>query len=399
MNNIRYKFEILLSVLLMFFSSCNNDSIISDENKSIVTFEKNELPVISEPGETLSFNVKIKSDCSIKYVVTILDSKELDNSLKEYSENVKNIEYAFEYKVKNEDVGHTLNFIVKVKDEYEKEHQTEYMVYVKSAKPNIDIIIPEDAPTEILEGETVDFTVEITSSIDLKVVNVFLEEKELEDLTVNEFEDPQNVQFNFEYKTNPSQSGMTLDFVFKAMDGNGNIVQKNYTLNVIREVELDISEYYGVKMGSQSNTQLGQCLNTKDGLVYKISDSKSFSQLIDIVNFYSNGTHTINLTSPSDTSIDAIYKGENSLTNWEQRNETKFKTTPLINVDFDKIITHDEIKSIYESVEMPEVIKQKITQENVVLFKNCNNKYGIIILKSFQGGSAGYIEVDLKIGK
>ena len=86
-----YKLGLLLCLTTFALLACDSeDDNIQQAPKPTVKFTKvGEAPVIAYPGTELNFSVEMTATSGIKRVVTMLDSKELPGSLKEYSEETE----------------------------------------------------------------------------------------------------------------------------------------------------------------------------------------------------------------------------------------------------------------------------------------------------------------------
>ena len=111
----------------------------------------------------------------------------------------------------------------------------------------------------------VTFDIEITSATTLRSIKTYLEGLEITDLTKETFENPNSDTYVFSYTTTDLNAGQTLSFTFEVMDANGGIVRSEYSIEVTRAVELDINEFYTLKIGAQASTDAGPFLNTTNG--------------------------------------------------------------------------------------------------------------------------------------
>ena len=338
----------------------------------------------------------------IKKVVTMLDSQEIPGSAKEYPENTDKDSYSVSYTIKSEEVGKTLNFVILATDNEEKKSTAEYVVYIQAAKPEIEIKIPNTAPETVTAGEVVAFDIEITSATTLRSIKTYLEGLEITDLTKETFENPNSDIYVFSYTTTDLNAGQTLLFTFEVMDANGGIVRSEYSVEVTRAVELDINEFYTLKIGAQASTDAGPFLNTTNGEIYVRDGAAAKSANIDITLFYSNGSYGYYFVSPSDASIEAIFKAPDAITTWEHRNSTKLKVIQMTPDEFLAINSAEMIQNLYTSSSEAEVEKltDKLGVGSIIGFKTVTDKYGIIIVRSFASGSSkGNVTIDMKVEK
>ena len=293
MKLLKYNLGILLCLTAIFFIACDSDDETIQQNpKPTIKFTKvGDEPVIAYPGTELSFSVEMTGTAGIKKVVTMLDSQEIPGSAKEYPGNTDKDSYSVSYTIKSEEVGKTLNFVILATDNEEKKSTAEYVVYIQAAKPEIEIKIPDTAPETVTAGEVVTFDIEITSATTLRSIKTYLEGLEITDLTKETFENPNSDTYVFSYTTTDLNAGQTLSFTFEVMDANGGIVRSEYSIEVTRAVELDINEFYTLKIGAQASTDAGPFLNTTNGEIYVRDGAAAKSANIDITLFYSNGSY------------------------------------------------------------------------------------------------------------
>ena len=404
MKLLKYKLGILLCLTAIFFIACDSDDENIQQNpKPTIKFTKvgNE-PVIAYPGTELSFSVEMAGTAGIKRVVTMLDSQEIPGSAKEYPENTDKGSYSASYTIKSEEVGKTLNFVILATDNEEKKSTTEYAVYVQAAKPEIEIRIPDTAPETVTAGEVVAFDIEITSATTLRSIKTYLEGLEITDLAKETFENPNSDTYVFSYTTTDLNAGQTLSFTFEVMDANGGIVRSEYSVEVTRAVELDINEFYTLKIGAQTSTDAGPFLNTTNGEIYVREGAAAKSANIDITLFYSNGSYGYYFVSPSDASIEAIFKAPDAITTWEHRNSTKLKVIQITPDEFLAINSAEMIQNLYTNSSEAEVEKltDKLGVGSIIGFKTVADKYGIMIVRSFASGSSkGNVTIDMKVEK
>ena len=203
----------------------------------------------------------------------------------------------------------------------------------------------------------VTFDIEITSATTLRSIKTYLEGLEITDLTKETFENPNSDTYVFSYTTTDLNAGQTLSFTFEVMDANGGIVRSEYSIEVTRAVELDINEFYTLKIGAQASTDAGPFLNTTNGEIMYETEAAAKSANIDITLFYSNGSYGYYFVSPSDASIEAIFKAPDAITTWEHRNSTKLKVIQMTPDEFLAINSAEMIQNLYTNSSEAEVEK------------------------------------------
>lgn len=405
MKQLGYNIGILLCITAIFFMACSSDEENIQQNpKPTIKFKAENNPVVAYPGTELNFSVEMTATAGIKKVITMLDSQEIPGSAKDYPDNTDKGSYNVSYTVKAGEVGKTLNFVILAYDGNENKSTTEYTVYVQAAKPKIDIKIPEAAPQSVAAGEVVAFNIDVTSDAAFIHIKTFLGDSELTELRKETFQNPNSDSYAFSYTTTDLDAGQTLSFTFQVMDANGGIVRSEYKVEVTRAVELDINEFYGIKIGAQISPDAGPFLNTVNGEIYVRDGATAKSPNIDITLFYSSNASTAGyyFVSPSDASIEAIFKAPDPITGWTQRNDTKLKTMEMTSDEFLAINSKEMIENLYTNSSGVEVGKltTKLGVGSVVGFKTAAGKYGIIIVRSHASGSSkGNVTIDMRVQK
>lgn len=403
MKLLKYNLGLLLCLTVVFFSGCSDDDDdVQQAKRATIKFEKqgNE-PVIAYPDDQLTFSVNMTASAGINRVVTMLDSKEIPGSAKEYSDTAEKESYSVSYTVKPDEVGKTLNFVIEAYDRDGNKSTAEYIVYIQAAKPNINIKIPDTAPESVTAGDVIQFDVEITSELAFRYITTYLGTSELTDLRKESFTDPNTDLYSFSYTTTDLDGAQTLTFVFEVMNENGSVVRTNYQVEVERAAELDINEFNGVKIGAQNCVDAGPYFNSVTGEVYFQDGSGAKAADIDLTFFYSGGSSAFILVAPSDITMDAIFIKGDPIKNWAVRNDTKLKKLTITPSEFLALNSAASIKDVYDNSGVAEVSKTTGLAINaVVAFKTVTGKYGIMIMRSHTGGkNTNYATFDIKVEK
>ncbi|KAA8485049.1 hypothetical protein BDE36_2241 [Arcticibacter tournemirensis] len=398
----------LLSCLIFFvFSGCSKDDEIA-EPKAKVSFRyetTGNVPLLAYPNDELTIELNIASSSDVRKVVTMLDGEEISGSSREYTAGTSNTTYSTLYKVKTEDVGNTLLFVVASFDSEGNKGTKEFPVYIQSAKPNIKITIPEIAPESIPSNEVVIFDISVTSDIALKSIKTYLNNTELEGLSKTSFSDPNSDVYTFSYRPQAVDIGQSLVFVFEVMDANGNIMKAEYPLTVTRVEELTINEYYNIQMGAQKCTVAGPFMNAISGQIYVVAGSAAVSPSIDLIAFYSGSTRAYFITSPTFANVASnIYtvaaSGADAMENWTVRNQTILKQLSLTPEQFASVNNGEMIRNYYNSGGAELETTAGLKDNDVVVFKTAAGKHGILVIKGRSANAnTGYMTIDMKVEK
>lgn len=403
MKLLKYNLGLLLCLAAICFYGCSDDDDnVQQVQNATIKFEKTSPePVIAYPADILNFSVNMTASAGIKRVVTMIDSKEIPGSAKEYSDSAEKESYAVSYTVQAAEVGKTLNFVIEAYDRDGKKSTAEYIVYIQAAKPNIDITIPAEAPETVTSGDVIQFDVAVTSEFALKYIKTYLGGTELTNLSKDVFSDPNSDLYSFSYTTTDIDGNQTLTFTIEVMNENGSIVRSEYQVAVERAVVLDIHEFNGVKIGAQNCVDAGPYFNSVTGEVSFQDGAGAKSADIDLTFFYSGGSNAFMLVSPSDITMDAIFIKGDPIKNWTTRNDTKLKKLTITPDEFLALNSTASIQDVYNNSVIAEVSKTPgLAIGSIVAFKTAAGKYGIMIMRSHTGGkNTNYATFDIKVEK
>ena len=379
-----------------------------------------EAPETAYPGDKVSYSFAIEYEAGIAEAAAELNNEIIEETAEAYPDAPATVSYSFDYTVKSEDAGQTLDFVVRVKGADGTENSYDVPLYVLAAKADIDIVIPSDAPQECSIEDNLAFTVNITSGNDLKSVKTIKDNEEITSLTMTVFENPKEVAYPFSYQADVLDVGSPVTFRFEVMDANGNLVTADYSVTFTKPASDEISEYFGVNMGYQNNTDYGQYLDAETGSVFGMPEGYENCEEIDIVVYYSGNQNTPGLAfaDPASSNASTMFKeatviakggdSNDAVSNWLKRNITTFKRVTSVRdgqaevteATFAALSTKAEIEAIYNDSEIAEATPQATVQPNdYIAFYTATGKYGIIKVVSRDANNKGAIVIDYKITK
>jgi hypothetical protein len=398
--------KILLCFLAIAAVACKKDK--TDQQAiafSVKITQKTALPAVVTPADEINFDlgVEANAEATIAGLELSLDGTALTAAT---GNGTNKFDLQHTYKPTSLEVGRSLIFKLKVTNQEGQAVEKDFVVYVQSAPANIAIVLPATAPTEIMDNETADFNIAVTSENDIRYIKTFLNQTEIAALTKTTFANPKADSYQFVYQPQATDIDKNLEFYIEVMDNLGNLVRHPFTIAVKRSVAVDFNVYTDVVLGAQRSTGPGPFFNASTGEVYVTSGVAAKAAGVDLVTFYSGSTNSYNLTSPTLATVAAnIYTvalyGADALDNWSTRNKTLIKKITLSQNDFDLIGSAADIQNLYTSSSVTATeTSGGMANGNVIVFLTANNKYGVLLLKARSANAnTGNVTVDVKVQK
>lgn len=404
MKNIPLKLLFFIAVLTFFACKKEDNLVVQNDAFSAKVTQNVTLPLTVTSKDQVEFDLLITTDSTstLKTAVLQLDEDEL-HTAPASADNKIAVQYT--YSLDKKEVGKSLIFRLVVTDEEGRSVSKDFTVYVQLAPADIRITVPDDAPAEILDNETADFNIAVTSENDIKYIKTFADGNEITALTKETFTDPREDSYRFTYQPTAADADKTISFLIEVMDVMGNTVRKDFALTIKRSQTADFTPYFDVNLGAQRSTAHGPFFNAANGEVYATTGSASKSGDIDLVVFYSGSSRAYNITSPTLASVsEFIYTaaayGDDAMINWPTRNQTLIKKIPLSREDFDLAAASD-IAALYTGAAgAAEESSGGLADNNVIVFKTADDKYGLLYVKSRSANAnTGHLTVDIKMQK
>ncbi len=190
----------------------------------------------------------------------------------------------------------------------------------------------------------------------------------------------------------------TITYEFKVTDKDGRIASRKVTITVkAQQGPTAPKKYTGIAL---DNTN--RFFSSTNGSTYDDAGASANAGIIDIAYFYSSVSEH-NIVSPADLTNSGIY-GTFAI-NWSGGVTTEFRANANVAADSIRNLTDETLlmqmfndgtpvqancgNTNCTGTRVNNSIDQNIVQNNVILFKGANGKYGAIIINSFNNGSAG----------
>lgn len=419
-NYIVYALFLALSLPVFFSCSKDDDGTGPDQTHDRITFAlTSEAPVAEYPGTQVSYTFTVEYPAGLSQIVAMLDGKEIENSKQIYEDAPVSVTYDFRYTLLASQSGQTVDFVFKATGADGYEGSIDYPVYVFASQADVDIELPDDAPTEvdIFSQTELAFNVKISAAAGLMKIRTLKNGEAIEALTKTEgFTSSKTDVYAFEYKPTAGDVGQTVTFTFEVTDNDGNLVTSDYAVKFIRAASTELDEYYGINVGLNRCTSYGPFLDADACKVYTVADGYEKCADIDIVLFWSNNPGTQGLAvcganmqnastiynAATITDMGGVAEGAESdvITNWPVRNATLFKTTTMTVDEYASVYTRDELVAAYENcTEAESGLANMLNADRVVVFKTVDGRYGIMKVVSSGTGNKDNAVFDYKIEK
>ena len=218
-------------------------ALIGCEEKNIVDVKEDhgslsmtligEAPVLAYPEDNVHYNLNVSYSEGLKSVYTSIDGVIVDGSEKTYEGTTEEVLYSFGYIFSAEQIGQSIDFVFTAEGVDGYKHSIDYPVYVRSISETVTLSLPEELPSEVIMGESVEFDVKVSTGYSIAKIRTFKNGVELASLTKTEgFASNKEDAYHFVYTTTSEDGGKDIAFVFEASDVKGNFGTADYKLHV-----------------------------------------------------------------------------------------------------------------------------------------------------------------------
>lgn len=399
-----YIYLLLFFNVLVILSSCKKETPLEQTFKVDIP---SGTPEVAYVGRELTFDVALNAASGLQKAEVRMDFQQVEGSEQsDYANSTTGI-YHFSYTPTEFDLGKRLSFVIVAYDSRGFTTSATHEVMVEEAPVNIEIQIPEDAPSTTSPEELIEFDIQVSSELDIKEISTSVNGAIIEDLTKTNFDNPRLDFYHLAYTTNNDDAGTELVFTIQVTDVENKVKTAEYKIVVDgNRVPKPVVEFRDVMLGGQKSTENGHFLNTTTGSTHFSDGVAAISETIDLLFFVSGSSTGKNITAPSFSNSAIVYSVNqsdevNALAAWPVRNDTKLKRlTGVSPEDFEAIVLDSEIKALYDSVEEATDNINRITENDIIVFKTVKDKYGIIIVKApLPAKNTGSLIFDYKIQK
>lgn len=264
-------------------------------------------------------------------------------------------------------------------------------------------INPSSATIDV--GQTADFTYTVVSEKNLEEIRIIARNVTQE--TVTDFTNNDSHNGSFSFTPLATDAGTKVTITVEAIDKDNNRSSQSVEVTVNEQTEpIAIESFPAILLGAQDNANTGSFLDASTGNVYKVSDARTNSQLIDMAYLQgsaSNGQGAV-IGSLRDASVEQVF----STTSWTTRNNTRFRNTTLSETNFNAITDGSELTAAYAAGTEPNVTNgnqsegsasrvNQLTAGKVFAFRTADGKEGLAYIVSVDAGETGSIRLNVKV--
>lgn len=402
----------VMLMLLVTGASCTEDpSGTLVEPKFMVSLE-NEVPAVTYPSVTLDFSFSLSYEGGLSEAYVSMNGLEMEGSRTVFEGAPQTAALDFSYTVKDSEAGTTVDVVVNMVGADGAVGRWDVPVFVRAAKPDIRIVLPENVPSEFDVKKELSLEVDIVSgTTDMKTVSVYKGTELVEIIESDGFDTPRSLKYMFSYTAPKYEAGTPVVFRIEVMDVNGNIVSHEFSITFVKPPLVELYEYTAVQMGMNRNMEFGQCLDLFSGTVFEMAGVGEKCADVDLVLFFSNNAATkgLSLASPHKSNLKTSYSVENTQAlggaesdapeNWATRNVTEFIQLELTEEEFADIELKEHVYSSFpDGAESVDILQQQKKGYSFA-FKTADGKRGVAYITSSPSNNTGMATFNIKVEK
>lgn len=403
----------VMLMLLVTGASCTEDlagTLV--EPKFMVSLE-NEVPAVTYPSVTLDFSFSLSYEGGLSEAYVSMNGLEMEGSRTVFEGAPQTAALDFSYTVKDSEAGTTVDVVVNMVGADGAVGRWDVPVFVRAAKPDIRIVLPENVPSEFDVKKELSLEVDIVSgTTDMKTVSVYKGTELVEIIESDGFDTPRSLKYMFSYTAPKYEAGTPVVFRIEVMDVNGNIVSHEFSITFVKPPLVELYEYTAVQMGMNRNMEFGQCLDLFSGTVFEMAGVGEKCADVDLVLFFSNSANTkgMSLASPNKSNVTVIYKkdtvvdllgGEESdvPSAWSVRNATEFIQLGLTEEEYADVETKEHVYAHFPDGAESTGLLQQQKKGYSFAFKTADGKRGVAYITSSPSNNTGMATFNIKVEK
>lgn len=404
--------SMVMLMLLVIGASCIEDSAGTQVEPKFMVSLENEVPAVTYPSVTLDFSFSLSYEGGLSEAYISMNGLEMEGTRTVFDGAPETAVLNFSYTVKDSEAGTTVDVVVNMVGADGALGRWDVPVFVRAAKPDIRVILPENTPLEFDVKKELSLEVDVVSgTTDLKSISVYKGAELMETIESEGFDTPRSLKYMFTYTAPKYEAGAPVVFRIEVMDVNGNIVSHEFSITFVKPPLVELYEYTAVQMGMNKNMEFGQCLDLFSGTVYKLAGVGEKCEDIDIVLFFSNNAATkgMSIASPQKSNLKTSYNVENTLAlggeesdapeNWSVRNKTDFIQLELTEEEYADIELKEHVCSLFPDDAVSVDILQQQKKGNSFAFRTADGKRGVVYITSAPSNNTGFTIFNIKVEK
>lgn len=405
--------SMVMLMLLVIGASCIEDSAGTQVEPKFMVSLENEVPAVTYPSVTLDFSFSLSYEGGLSEAYISMNGLEMEGTRTVFDGAPETAVLNFSYTVKDSEAGTTVDVVVNMVGADGALGRWDVPVFVRAAKPDIRVILPENTPVEFDVKKELSLEVDVVSgTTDLKSISVYKGTELMETIESEGFDTPRSLKYMFTYTAPKYEAGAPVVFRIEVMDVNGNIVSHEFSITFVKPPLVELYEYTAVQMGMNMNKEFGQCVNLFSGTVFKMDETGENCADIDMVLFFSNNSTSrgMSLASPNKSNVTVIYKKETVVdllggeesdmpSAWSVRNATKFIQLELTEEEYADIELKEHVCSLFPDDAASVDILQQQKKGNSFAFRTADGKRGVVYITSAPSNNTGFTIFNIKVEK
>ncbi|MGN1226612.1 MAG: hypothetical protein ACI4TL_05170, partial [Candidatus Cryptobacteroides sp.] len=152
---------LLVALFSLALASCEEKQEVElkAEHGSLSMTLTGDAPVLAYPEDNVHYNLNVSYSEGLKSVYTSIDGVIVEGSEKTYEGTTEEVLYSFGYIFSAEQIGQSIDFVFTAEGVDGYKHSIDYPVYVRSISETVTLSLPEELPSEVIRGESVEFDV------------------------------------------------------------------------------------------------------------------------------------------------------------------------------------------------------------------------------------------------
>ncbi|MBO5311839.1 MAG: hypothetical protein J6A91_07285 [Bacteroidales bacterium] len=404
--------SMVMLMLLVTGASCTGDPAGSPVEPKFMVSLENEVPAVTYPSVTLDFSFSLSYEGGLSEAYISMNGLEVEGSRTVFDGAPRTAALDFSYTVKDSEAGTTVDVVLNMIGADGAVGRWDVPVFVRAAKPDIRIVLPENTPSEFDVKKELNLEVDIVSATtDMKSVSVYKGAGLIETIESGGFDTPRSLRYMFSYTAPKYEAGTPVVFRIEVMDVNGNIVSHEFSITFVKPPLVELYEYTAVQMGMNRNMEFGQCLDLFSGTVFKMAGVGEKCADIDLVLFFSNNAATkgMSLASPHKSNLKTSYSVDNTQAlggaesdapeNWATRNVTEFIPLELTEEEYADVELKEHVYSLFpDEAESVDILQQQKKGYSFA-FRTADGKRGVAYITSAPANNTGQATFNIKVEK
>ncbi len=186
-------------------------------------------------------------------------------------------------------------------------------------------------------------------------------------------------------------------WIFRVKNIEGVWSSTSFTLTNLPGSNYDtVREITPITLGAQQCASNGSFFDVRNNMIYFQADAFNVQDSIELLYYYDPAGDANTISSPN-ANIDAtIYTGASALSNWTNKNESRFYKTTINTAQYDAVVNDSLLIASYDQLNAKRKAKN-LQVGDVYSFKTEHGKYGLFKILTVTGAETGTVQFSIKI--